>query len=63
MKTVSGHKPSTTSVSQERPSGSPAFRAIGIPALAAATVKRVAPNHKEVQKDLPPLLRKGVFED
>jgi hypothetical protein len=43
----------------------PAFRAIGISAVAAAAPlqRRAAPRHQEAVLELPPLLRKDKFVD
>ena len=42
----------------------PAFRAIGIQAVAAAAMqRRAAPRHQDVVRELPPLLRKDKFVD
>jgi hypothetical protein len=63
MNPVSGMRPSTATNNHQGHAKSPPFQAIGIPAVAAAALKRPKPKHDEMLKDLPGCLRKENFED
>jgi hypothetical protein len=63
MDTVSGARPHTARENQQRKGKSPPFRAIGIPAVAAAALNQPKRKPAEVLRELPPILRKENFED